>query len=277
MADFTLVYFLKSIYVVVTSRIKCEFAAQLSQGEGQRCRIRKMIRSRIRIRSQSRNLPKSRIRSRIRNKSTTLATGQALSGMQSAEGRVPEWKTADWGKLQGGNAGESARPPLQRPWTSARTRRNPLRQHPPIAAPADRRQNWRHRSGESTSSFSRQHQVSISILFPPLSMWPELQGPSLCSVEWWQRWSLHLRLYEKHGDLHALSGKKLKTSVVQWTLFSISQKWLSQASLLISTCLQNRIKVLNYSVEFSCQHREQHISKRNYEMTVVQEIHISRL
>jgi hypothetical protein len=28
---------------------------------------------------------------------------------------------------------------------------------------------------------------------------------------------------------------------------------------------------------FSCQHREQHISKRNYEITLVQEIHISRL
>jgi hypothetical protein len=28
---------------------------------------------------------------------------------------------------------------------------------------------------------------------------------------------------------------------------------------------------------FSCQHREQHISKWNYEITVVQEIHISRL
>ncbi len=28
---------------------------------------------------------------------------------------------------------------------------------------------------------------------------------------------------------------------------------------------------------FSCQHRDQHISKRNYEISVVQEIHISRL
>jgi hypothetical protein len=28
---------------------------------------------------------------------------------------------------------------------------------------------------------------------------------------------------------------------------------------------------------FSCQHGEQHISKRNYEIIVVQEIHISRL
>ncbi len=28
---------------------------------------------------------------------------------------------------------------------------------------------------------------------------------------------------------------------------------------------------------FNCQHREQHISKRNYEITVVQKIHISRI
>ncbi len=28
---------------------------------------------------------------------------------------------------------------------------------------------------------------------------------------------------------------------------------------------------------FSCRHRERHISKRNYEITVVQEIHVSRL
>jgi hypothetical protein len=28
---------------------------------------------------------------------------------------------------------------------------------------------------------------------------------------------------------------------------------------------------------FSCQHREQHIYKRNYEITVVREIHVLRL
>ncbi len=237
MADLTLVYFLKTIYIVVISRIKCQLAAQLSRGEGR-------IRKRVRIRSRSRNLPKSRIqiRNRIRNKSTTLATGQALSGMQSAEGRVPEWKTAECEELQGGNAGEGARPPLQRPWTPARTRRNPLRQHPPIVAPADRRQNWWHRSSEGAASFSRRHQLSN------LSMLPELQGSSLSSVEWGKRWYLHPQLYEKHGHLHALSGRKLKTPVVHWTLFSISQKWLSQASLLISTCLQNRIIVLNSAV-----------------------------
>jgi hypothetical protein len=55
--------------VVVISRIKCEFAAQLSPGGDQRCRCR--IRNRTRIRSRSRNFLKSRIRIRyrIRNKS----------------------------------------------------------------------------------------------------------------------------------------------------------------------------------------------------------------
>ncbi len=61
-----------------------------------------------------------------------------------------------------------------------------------------------------------------------------------------------------------------------------SQKRFSQASLQIPTkyfkswiimlCLE-----LWYSVEkYSWQHRDQHISKRNYEITVVEEIHISR-
>jgi hypothetical protein len=143
MADLTLVYFLKTIDIVVISRIKCQLAAQLSRGEGQRCRIRKRIR--IRIRSRSRNLPKSRIRirDRIRNKSTTLATGQAMSGMQSAEGRVPEWKTADCRELQGGNAGESALPTSRRPWIPTRTtpRTRNLRLRLRRVASADRRQN----------------------------------------------------------------------------------------------------------------------------------------
>jgi hypothetical protein len=57
----------KTLYIVVISRIQCEFAAQLSRGGDQHCRIR----NRIRIRSRSRNFLKSRIRirNRIRNKS----------------------------------------------------------------------------------------------------------------------------------------------------------------------------------------------------------------
>ncbi len=51
--------------VVVISRIKCEFAAQLSGAGDQRYRIRIMIR----IRSRSRSFLESRSRSRIRNKS----------------------------------------------------------------------------------------------------------------------------------------------------------------------------------------------------------------
>ncbi len=69
--------------------------------------------------------------------------------------------------------------------------------------------------------------------------------------------------------------------------FMYSQKRFSQPSLLISTTyFQNRIIMfcleLLYSAEnkmqsFGCQHREQHIYIPNYEITVVQEIHISRL
>ncbi len=73
LADFTLVYILKKIrYRRNFTNIKCKFAAQLSRGGDQRCRIRNRIRirSRLRIRSRSRNFLKSRIRirSRIRNK-----------------------------------------------------------------------------------------------------------------------------------------------------------------------------------------------------------------
>jgi hypothetical protein len=60
MADFTLVYilknfiFLKTLYIVIISRIKCEFfAAQLSRGGDQRCRIRNRIRIRSRILNKS--------------------------------------------------------------------------------------------------------------------------------------------------------------------------------------------------------------------------------
>ncbi len=44
--DLTLVYFLKTLYIIVISRMKCEFAAQLSRGRDQLCRIRNRIRSR---------------------------------------------------------------------------------------------------------------------------------------------------------------------------------------------------------------------------------------
>jgi hypothetical protein len=71
-----------------------------------------------------------------------------------------------------------------------------------------------------------------------------------------------------------------------------SQKRFSQASLLIFTkYLQNRITMFcpgimiycgycmyRYQMQaFNCQHRKRDISKRNYKITVVQEIHISRL
>jgi len=69
--------------------------------------------------------------------------------------------------------------------------------------------------------------------------------------------------------------------------FMYSQKRFRQQSLLISTTyFQNRIIMfcleLWYSAEnkmqsFGCQQREQHVFKWNYEITVVQEIHISRL
>ncbi len=71
--DFTLIHFLKTSYIKVISWIQCEFAAQLSRGGDQRCRIqnRIWIRSRIRIRGRSRNFLKSWIPiwSWIRNKS----------------------------------------------------------------------------------------------------------------------------------------------------------------------------------------------------------------
>jgi hypothetical protein len=54
-----LVSILKTLYVVVSSRIKCEFPAQPSRDGDQRCRIR----NRIRIR----NWIRIWIRSRIRN------------------------------------------------------------------------------------------------------------------------------------------------------------------------------------------------------------------
>jgi hypothetical protein len=68
-----------------------------------------------------------------------------------------------------------------------------------------------------------------------------------------------------------------------------SQKRISPASLLISTkYFYNRIimsvcnygihKIVQYKMQpFSCQHREKHISKQNYEISVEQGIHISRL
>ena len=68
----------------------------------------------------------------------------------------------------------------------------------------------------------------------------------------------------------------------QFYIYEFPKK-ICQASLLISTkYFQNWIRMfcleLWYSVEkYICQHREQHISKRNYEISVVQEIHISRL
>jgi hypothetical protein len=66
-------YFKTTLYIVVISRIKSEFAAQPSRSGDQRC----WIRNRIRIRSRSRNFLKSRIGSGVgfvtnHSRSTTL-------------------------------------------------------------------------------------------------------------------------------------------------------------------------------------------------------------
>ncbi len=84
---------------------------------------------------------------------------------------------------------------------------------------------------------------------------------------------------------------KYKTTLRQHCfLFMYSQKRFSHALLLISIkyfrnritmfCLKLWYYVENYIIldaALQLSHREQHISKQNYEITVVQEIHISRL